>query len=283
MTTEVNYENALEQLETNREDAVKEVEKRFDQQIADSAVEYGNMKQSAQDYANTQSKLQQEQTEFAIQQVEQQKDQAQKDYTREQSAAYTDWQKQSDPYGANAEQMAASGMQDTGYSESSQVSMYNAYQNRVATARESYNQAVTSYNNAITEARLQNNAILAEIAAQALEQQLALALEGFQYKNTLLNNKASAVAGVNSNYYDQYLKVLDMMEDDGGIFLRKPEPDTESTEDDTRSNAEKIAAKLFGLLPEEWLKGFEEQNASRAKKEKEELEAKVAIAKKYLP
>ena len=112
-----------------------------------------------------QKKNQQAQTDFAIEKIEQQKDQTQKDYTKEQSGAYVDWQKQSNQYGAEAEKMASSGLQNTGYSESSQVSMYNTYQNRVATAREVFSQAVLAYDNNIKEARLQNNAVLAEIGA----------------------------------------------------------------------------------------------------------------------
>lgn len=131
-------------------------------------------------WEETQSQLQQDQTDFAIEQIEQQKQQAKEDYTKEQSNAYADWQKQSNEYGANAEAQAAMGMSNTGYRESSQVGMYNAYQNRLATARQSYEKAVQSYNNAITEARLQNNSVLAQIAYTSLQQQLEFSLQALQ-------------------------------------------------------------------------------------------------------
>ena len=124
---------------------------------------------ASKEWADKQSQLQQEQTDFAIEKIEQQKEQAKQDYTKEQSGAYVDWQKQSgayvdwqkqsNQYGANAEAMASQGMAGTGYSESSQVSMYNTYQNRVTTAKEAYSRAILNYNNAITEARLQNNSL----------------------------------------------------------------------------------------------------------------------------
>jgi hypothetical protein len=104
--------------------------------------------------------------------------------------------------------MAASGLRNTGYAESSQVSMYNTYQNRVATAREAYQRAVLNYDNAITEARLQNNAALAEIAYNALQQQLELSLAGFQYKNTLLLSKAETKRTIDNTYYSRYQDVL---------------------------------------------------------------------------
>jgi hypothetical protein len=104
--------------------------------------------------------------------------------------------------------MASSGMTNTGYSESSQVAMYNTYQMRVATARESFLQIKANYDNKMTEARLQNNSALAEIAYKALQQQLELSLQGFQYKNQLLIDKANKKLEVENNYYNRYQDVL---------------------------------------------------------------------------
>jgi hypothetical protein len=177
--------------------------------MIDSANKYyDDLAQNAQDWADKQTQLQQERTDFAIEQIEQQKDKAHKDYLKEQSGAYVDWQKQSNQYGVNAEKMAAAGLDKTGYSESSQVSMYNTYQNRVATARESYNNAVLNYNNAIKDAQLQNNATLAEIAYNALQQQLELSLEGFQYKNQLILEQANKKIELDNIKWTRYQDML---------------------------------------------------------------------------
>lgn len=183
----------------------------YNDMVADSDKYYKDQINASKQWANTQTNLQNEKTDFAIEQINQQKDQAKKDYTKEQSGAYVDWQKQSNEYGANAEQMAAQGMTNTGYSESSQVSMYNTYQNRVATAREAFSRAVLNYDNAITEARLQNNSILAEIAYEALQKQLELSLAGFQYKNQLLMQKTEAARGIRNDYTAEYQAVLDQI------------------------------------------------------------------------
>lgn len=159
-------------------------------------------------WASQQSQLQQEQSDFVIEKIEQEKAQAQKDYTKEQSGAYVDWQKQSNRYGANAEQMAASGLFNDGYSESAQVSLYNTYQNRVMTARESYNNITLNFSNAMKDARLQNNSALAEIAYKALQDQLQLSLSGFQYKNQLILDKANAKTSADQMYYNRYQDVL---------------------------------------------------------------------------
>lgn len=208
-TTTMTNEERLAAAEARKEQALAQLNSTYDPIINQVDGHFQAQIDASKEWAETQSKNQQEQTDFAIEKIEQQKDQTQKDYTKEQSGAYVDWQKQTGDYGVNAEQMATMGMQNTGYAESSRVSMYNTYQNRVATAREAYTRAVLNYDNAIKDAILQNNAVLAEIAATALEQQLAIALEAFQYKNSLLMAKAnavSAVASANSNYltvYDQ--------------------------------------------------------------------------------
>lgn len=196
------------EVEADKQGAMAELEQTYDGMIDKSDSFYQAQIDASKEWADKQGQLQQEQTDFAIEQIQQQKDQAERDYTKEQSGAYKDWQKQSNQYGANAEAMAAQGMDGTGYSESAQVSMYNAYQNRVATARESFKKAVLNYDNAMTEARMQNNAALAEIAANALQQQLELALSGFQYKNQLLLDKVDKKTTMDQMYYNRYQDVL---------------------------------------------------------------------------
>lgn len=205
----VDYDDSrFKAVESDKTEALSDLEKTYAGMINNSDKYYQDQINASKDWAEKQSSLQQEQTDFAIEQIEQQKAQAKKDYIKEQSGAYVDWRKQSNEYGANAEQMASAGLTNTGFSESSQVSMYNTYQNRVATARESYNNAVLNYNNAIKDARLQNNAALAEIAYNALQQQLELSLQGFQYKNQLILDKADKKTQLESEYYSRYQDVL---------------------------------------------------------------------------
>lgn len=205
----VNYDDKrFTDVNADKKQALTELEKTYGGMINNADDYYQAQIDASKEWANTQAANQQAQTDFAIAEIEQQKAQTKKDYTKEQSGAYVDWQKQSNAYGANAEAMAAQGMHGTGYSESSLVSMYNTYQNRVTAARESYMLAVQNYNNSITEARLQNNALLAEIAYKALQEQLELSLQGFQYKNQLILAKADEKRKINDTYYSRYQDVL---------------------------------------------------------------------------
>lgn len=232
------------EVEEEKKEALSEIENTYDSMIGQSDSFYQAQIDASKQWADQQSQLQQEQTDFAIEQIQQQKDQQKKDYTKEQSAAYKDWQKQSNAYGTNAEAMAAQGMGNTGYSESSQVSMYNAYQNRVATARESYNNAVIAYDNAMTEARLQNNAVLAEIAATALQQQLELALSGFQYKNSLLQEKMNQLLTIDQIYYNRRQDVLSQINQENAL-AEEQRQFNESLAETKRAND--IAANAAGI------------------------------------
>ena len=209
---ETDYDDKrLTEVKAEGQETLNEVEETYGGMISGADQHYEDLKQNAQDWADKQSAIQQEKTDFTIEKIEQEKEKAHKDYLKEQSGAYVDWQKQSNQYGAEAEKMAASGLTNTGFSESSQVSMYNTYQNRVATARESYQYAVLNYNNAIKDAMLQNNAILAEIAQTALKTQLDLSLEGFQYKNQLITEKLNTKIEVKNTNWQHQMDMLNQI------------------------------------------------------------------------
>ena len=206
---DINYDDKrFTEVEADKKAALNEVDVTYGKMISNSDKYYQDQINASKDWADKQAQLQQEKTDFAIEKIEQDKAQAKKDYTKEQSGAYVDWRKQSNEYGTEAEKMASAGLENTGYSESSQVSMYNTYQNRVTAARESYNQIVLSYNNAIKDAQLQNSSVLAEIAYQAQKEQLELSLQGFMYKNQLVVERDNKKTQLNSEYYARYQDVL---------------------------------------------------------------------------
>lgn len=214
----INYEDEkFQTVEAEKQAALNEMNNTYNEMISQSDKYYQDQINATKDYASQQQQMQQENTDFTISKIEQDKAQAEKDYTKEQAGAYVDWQKQSNQYGANAEQMAANGLQNSGYSESSQVSMYNTYQNRVAIARESFNKAVLNYDNSIKEAQLQNNAALAEISFKALQTQLELSLQGFQYKNSLLLEQMNKKQEIDNTYYGRYQDVLQQMNQENAM------------------------------------------------------------------
>jgi hypothetical protein len=200
-----------EQNELNKNDELYEGMIKDNDDAIQDLIE--NSKESAEVLKEEQNK----QTQHQIDTIEQQKEQSQKDYIKEQSGSYVDWQKESSKYGANAERMADAGLTGSGYHESTQVSLYNTYQNRVAVARDAFERAKLNYDNAIKEAQLQNSSKLAEIALQANQEQLQLALEGIQYKNNLLLDKANARMQIKSLYYSKWQDVLNQINTENAL------------------------------------------------------------------
>jgi hypothetical protein len=186
-------------------------------------------------------------TEFEISKINQQKAEKQTDYTKEQSASYKDWQKESNRYGVEAENMAQSGLTNTGYGESSQVRMYTAYQNRVAVAKESFDRAMVSYDNAITEARLQNSVALAQIASDTFAKKTELILTGLGYRSELLSQKVAAEREINSLYDTRYRTMLDQINEENRMaessrqFDAEMELAREEAEKDRAFQAEEAA------------------------------------------
>lgn len=259
---EINYDDEqFKQVEADKTAALNDINNTYNNMINQSDKFYQDQINAAKDYATEQSKIQQANTDFAIEQINQQKAQAEKDYTKEQKASYVDWQKQSNQYGANAEQMAASGLTNTGFSESSQVSMYNQYQGRVATARESFNQAVLNYNNSIQEAKLANNSKLAEIGYNALKTQLELSLQGFQYKNSLIEAQLQQKQQTEDRYYSRWQDVLNQM---------NTEKQFEESVRQFEQNYQ-LQVKQF----DEGIRQFEEQMAYYREKDAKEYELEI--------
>lgn len=204
-------------VEAEKQAALDQANAQYDKMIGATDELYQGLIDATNEYGEKQAQLQQEQTEFAIEQINQQKEQAEKDYTKEQQGAYADWMKQSDQYGAEAERMAAQGLQGTGYSESSQVRMYTAYQNRLAVARDTFNRAELNYNNAIKEAILNNNSMQAEIAFKTLETTLTLGIENFEHNNELMLQKMDTQREIDNTYHSRWQDVLAQMNEENAL------------------------------------------------------------------
>ena len=261
MSYEINYDDTrFQEVEADKDKAISDLEQTYSGMINESDSFYQAQINASKEWEKTQKENQQAQTDFAIEQIEQQKDQTKKDYLKEQSGSYVDWQKEKNAYGVGAEQRADSGLKNTGYSESSQVSLYNTYQNRVMTARETYNRAVLNYDNAIKDARLQNNSALAEIAYNALQQQLELSLQGFQYKNTLLLEKANKKTEMEQMYHERWQDVLAQINTENSM-AEEIRQFNEKMAEDTRQFNEQMAMEREQF---EWQKEQAKKSSSRS-------------------
>lgn len=207
-------DSRLTTIENQRGQDITNTQNEYNQMINNTDQFYQNQINAAQAAAQSQAEAQAKSTEQQVKEINQQREKTERDYQKEQRGAYTDYQKQVNEYGVNAEVMAARGLANTGYSESSQVSMYNAYQNRVATARQALSDSQQNYDNLVAQARLNNDTKQAEIAAQLAKQQAEYALQGFQYKNTLIESRQQQLNQLNSRYDARYNTMLNLMQNE---------------------------------------------------------------------
>lgn len=235
----VNYDDQrFKNVESAKQDALNQVNNTYDNMINKADQYYQQMIDNNNQYAEKQQQLQQEKTDFAIEEINQNKEKLEKDYNKEQKASYVDYQKTINPYGTTAENQASAGIaQDSGISESAKVNAWGAYQNRYSVARDSYNQGVQNYDNAITQARLANNSALAEIAYQALTASIELSLQGFQYNNDLLEKKLAAQQGINTEFYGRWKDVLNQINNENALKEEQRQFDAQMAEKKRQYNS----------------------------------------------
>ena len=207
-------DSRLTTIENQRGQDITNTQNEYNQMINNSDQFYQNQINTAKEIADRQAQVQNASTEQQIKEINQQREKTERDYQKEQRGAYTDYQKQVNEYGVNAEVMASRGLSGTGYAESSQVSMYNAYQQRVATARQSLADSQQNYDNLIAQARINNDTRQAEIANELARAQAEYALQGFQYKNTLIESKQQQLNNLNARYDARYNTMLGVMENE---------------------------------------------------------------------
>ena len=208
----VNYnDERFQQVEDEKQEQLNQYNQTYDNLIAERE-DLTNQQQGLVDqWQQTQNENLDKQFQFQQDLINQQKAETEKAYEKEAKSAYTDYQKEVDRYGVSREQQVANGLGNAGYSESSKVSMYNTYQNRLATAKESMDKAYLEFDNAIREAQLTNDVTKAENALTALQQKLQISLEAFNYKDTATQNKLNWQQQINSDYYNRYQNVLDQI------------------------------------------------------------------------
>ena len=100
----VNYnDRRFTDVKNQEKTALNNVNNTYNNMINNSDKYYNDMINAAEDYGQKQQEIQQANTDFAIEKIEQQKSNTQKDYEKEQRGAYTDYARQVNPYGIQAE------------------------------------------------------------------------------------------------------------------------------------------------------------------------------------
>lgn len=265
----VNFNDSrFQDVNNQKNQALNEVNDTYNNMINSTDKLYQDQIKASNDYAEQQKQFQQQQTDFAIDKINQSKEWAKQDYTREQKGAYTDYQKQSDVYGANAEAMASRGLTGTGYADNNQVALYTAYQNRVAVARDSFNRTVVEFENAIKDAKLKNSSALADIAFKSLQTRLELSLQGFQYKNQLLQQQLQMKNETEDRYYNRWQNVLQQINSENALAEQQRQFNSQMAFEREKYNYQKVQDGIARAEAEADANGGNNNTTSSSKKPK---------------
>lgn len=207
-------DSRLTNIERERQEKISQSNAEYNKTINDVNSHYNNVNQALdQGYAKREQAMNQ-QTQATIDNINTQKDRAERNYQNEQRGSYIDYRNAINPYGAQAELRASRGLANSGYSETYQSNAYNAWQNRVATAKQSLNDALVDYNAQITNARNTNSTALAELWSNVALQKAQNSLQGFQYKNTLIENRNQRETQLQQLYDTKYQNMYKNISED---------------------------------------------------------------------
>lgn len=111
-----------------------------------------------------------------------QKEEYDREATKQGKALYTDYRKQANPYGATAEQLASQGLNKSGYAETTQTRMYNEYQRNVTTLMTETTRLKAEADFQMNQAFLDADIQKAQNALAIYQQQAQLAITNYNLR-----------------------------------------------------------------------------------------------------
>ena len=194
----------LAAINKQKEEAINQSNSLYEGLLTDNENIYNQQKDYAEEYEQTQNSALDKQLAFQENLVNQQKEEARQNMEAEQKRAQNDYMAFINPYGVQAESQASSNLLSSGVSETSKLGGYNTYQNRLASANKTMQDAFTQYDNDINEARLTNDVQKAQNALNKLQMELEYAQNYYSNKSTISQNQLSNNQALDSDYYNRY-------------------------------------------------------------------------------
>lgn len=179
----IGTQTAIDELENKQNNYLAE-QQRLNDQIVDKSLE--------------KTKLQ---TDFEKKQYEQ-------EATKTAKGLYADYQKQNSNYGANAETIASQGLANSGYSESSKVSLYNNYQRNVTSIITELNREKSVLDLQLNQASIDADIQRAQNLANTYAQKMELAMNTYQLRYNLYRDQVADEQWLKS--YELQLRQLEM-------------------------------------------------------------------------
>ena len=122
------------------------------------------------------------QTQIQTDELNHEKEKIDKDVNKTTSGLYTNWQKQANQYGVQAEQLAQQGLSNSGYSETTKTALYNTYQKNVTDTLNNARDLKSDYDFKIAQARQQGSVQQAQAAVDLYAQKLQLLTQNYELR-----------------------------------------------------------------------------------------------------
>jgi hypothetical protein len=171
-------------------------------------------KQSAliDEQANRQREINEQSTQIAVDELAHERDKIDAQTAKTTSGLYTNYQKNVNNYGVQAEQRARMGLGNSGYAESSRVKLYNDYQKNVTDTVNNANQLKADFDFKIAQARQSGNLAQAQSDLALLTQKMQLLTQEYDLRNNreqfLYQKERNAVADNQWNQQFDYNKSI---------------------------------------------------------------------------
>lgn len=129
-----------------------------------------------------QNELINQQTQMQVDELNREKEKIDKDVTKTTQGLYSNWQKEANQYGVQAEQLAQQGLNNSGYAETTKTAMYNTYQKNVTETLNNARDLKSDYDFKITQARQNASVQQAQSALDLYSQKIQLLTQNYELK-----------------------------------------------------------------------------------------------------
>lgn len=194
----------LAKINQEKQNAINASNNMYNGLLQDNQNLYNEQNNYANEYERTQNEALDKQLAFNENKINQQKDIARQNMETEQKKAKNDFLSYTNPYGLQAEQFASQGLLNSGVSETAKLGGYNSYQNRLATANKTMQDAFVQYDNDMNQARLNNDVQKAQNVLNKLQMQLEYSQNFYNNKSSLTQNQLNNNQTLSSEYYNRY-------------------------------------------------------------------------------
>ena len=201
----------LKTIENQRQNALNESNNVYNNILRDNETLYNQQQEYVKQYQTTQDDILNKQLENNLQKIEQQKKDTRNNFDTESIRARNSYEAYVNPYGYNANRLVDNGLSNSGTVKMSNDAAFTAYNSRVATANKAMQDAITQYDLAISDARLNNDVQKAQNALAALQMNLDFTTNFYSNKANYSINQLNSNQNLDNTYYSRYQDIINQI------------------------------------------------------------------------